>query len=85
MIHFQGQEVGSCDFGLLQREVQSSRLVGIDGVPASVALAGTWVWPRISHSLELCPPCEHGEAITRSGQRQVSWDLVIETKMGGFH
>lgn len=45
MIHFQGQEVGSCDFGLLQREAQSSRLAGVDGVPASVALAGTWCRP----------------------------------------
>lgn len=54
MIHFQGQEVGSCDFGLLQREAQSSRLVGVDGVPASVALVGTWVSPSISHSSKLC-------------------------------
>lgn len=46
MIHFQGQKVGSCDFGLLQRQVQSSRLVGTDGVPASVALVGTWCGPR---------------------------------------
>lgn len=54
VIHFQGQKLGSCDSGLLQREAQSSRLVGRDGVPAFVALVGTGVWPSISHSSELC-------------------------------
>lgn len=54
MIHFQGQEVGSCDFGLLRREAQSSRLVGVDGVPALVALVGTWGWPSISYSSKCC-------------------------------
>lgn len=54
MIHFQGQKVGSCDFGLLQREAQSSRLVRVDGARASVALVGTWVCPRISHPSKLC-------------------------------
>lgn len=34
--------------GLLQREAESSRLVGRDGVPASVAVVGTGVWPGIS-------------------------------------
>lgn len=38
--------------GLLQREAESSRLVGRDGVPASVAVVGTGVWPGISS--ELC-------------------------------
>lgn len=58
MIHFQGQKVGSHDFGLLRREARSSRLVGTEGVPASVALVGAWVWPKISHSLELGPQRE---------------------------
>ena len=38
--------------GLLQREAESSRLVGRDGVPASVAVVGTGVWPGISS--EIC-------------------------------
>lgn len=50
--------MGSCDFGLLQREAPSSRLVGTEGVPASVALVGAWVRPKISHSLELGPQHE---------------------------
>ena len=38
--------------GLLQREAESSRLVGRDGVPASMAVVGTGVWPGISS--EIC-------------------------------
>lgn len=52
VIHFQGQNLGSCDFGLLQREAESSRLVGRGRVPASMAVVGTGVWPGISS--ELC-------------------------------
>ena len=48
VIHFQGQNLGSCDFGLLQREAESSRLVGRGGVPTSRAVVGTGVWPGIS-------------------------------------
>lgn len=60
-------------------------LSGRMGAPASVALVGTWVWPRIPGSSELCPQREHGEAVTRSGQSQASWVLATETKMGAFH
>lgn len=54
MIHFQGQKVGSRDFGLLKREAQSSQLAEVDGVPPSVASVVTWVWPSSFHSSELC-------------------------------
>lgn len=54
MIHFQGQKVGSCDFGLWKREVQSSQLAEVDGVPPLVASVGTWARPSSFHSSELC-------------------------------
>lgn len=84
MIHFQGQEVGSCDWFIAEGSTELQARWGrwrpcLGGLGWHLGVAQHFPLLQM-----LWLHSEGCEAITRSGQRQASWNLTIETEVGTF-